>query len=238
MLPSRIETVLFDAGGTLVTLDYAFIADLGRRHGLALEEAALPAAEGLARVMLDRAIRDAREDPGSDGARRPRYFATMLAALGLAGARLEGLLEELERAHRQANLWRRPQPGALETLRALAGRGVRLAVVSNADGRVEAVLRRLGLAAHLELIVDSHHEGVEKPDPEIFRRALSRLGVGPERAVYVGDIYAIDALGARAAGLAPIILDSTGSFGELDCAKIAALGELLDSVAAPQRGEP
>ena len=88
-----------------------------------------------------------------------------------------------------------PLEQAAETLQGLRARGLRTAVVSNADGRVEALLRAAGLGAHLELVVDSHYEGIEKPDPEIFRRALARMGVRAERAVYVGDIYSIDVVG-------------------------------------------
>jgi putative hydrolase of the HAD superfamily len=105
---------------------------------------------------------------------------------------------------------------------------LRTAVVSNADGRVEALLSTAGLRPHLEFVLDSHYEGVEKPDPEIFRRALARLGVPGERALYVGDIYAIDVVGARAAGLAPVLIDSVGAYGEVDCPRIERLSDLLD----------
>jgi putative hydrolase of the HAD superfamily len=100
-------------------------------------------------------------------------------------------------------------------------------VVSNADGRVAHILETTGLAPHLDVIVDSQLEGVEKPDPEIFRRALARLAVAPERAAYVGDIYSIDAVGARAAGLRPLVIDTTRTYDGLDCPTIAALEELL-----------
>jgi putative hydrolase of the HAD superfamily len=129
-----------------------------------------------------------------------------------------------------SNLWRVPFAQAAETLAGLRARGLRTAVVSNADGRVEALLRGAGLGPHLELVVDSHFEGVEKPDPEIFHRALSRLGVRAERAIYVGDIYAIDVLGARAAGLAPVLIDAVGAYPDVDCPRIESLSELLDRI--------
>jgi putative hydrolase of the HAD superfamily len=68
---------------------------------------------------------------------------------------------------------------------------------------------------------------VEKPDPEIFERALRRLDLPAQRVVYIGDIYSIDAVGARAAGLSPVIIDPTGSYGALDCPTITDLRELL-----------
>ena len=116
----------------------------------------------------------------------------------------------------------------MRTLEALRARGLETAVVSNADGRVASILANLGLVPHLTLIVDSQLEGVEKPDPAIFHLALSRLGVEAVRAAYVGDIYSIDVLGARAAGLTPVLLDATGGYPDVDCATIASIYELVE----------
>jgi putative hydrolase of the HAD superfamily len=230
--------VLFDAGGTLVTLDYPFIADLVRRRGFAVELDALPRADGQARLAIDRAAEAGAGPAGTDETRRPAYFSSLLRAAGVEGAGVAGLADEIERAHVERNLWRLPQPGALDALRGLRSRGVRTAVVSNSDGRIGEVLAATGMAPHLELVVDSHYEGVEKPDPEIFRRALARLGVGAERCAYVGDIYSIDVLGARGAGLEPVIIDPTGAYGPLDCAVIAGLGELLEALGDGGRRAP
>jgi putative hydrolase of the HAD superfamily len=151
----------------------------------------------------------------------------VLEASGVAREWLGPIAADAAAEHARANLWRVALPGAAETLAALRAQGFRTGVISNADGRIAQLLDAAGLAPHLEAILDSHVEGVEKPDPEIFRRALERLGVSAPRAVYVGDIYAIDALGARAAGMVPIVIDETGGYGELDCPRIAALAELL-----------
>jgi len=140
------------------------------------------------------------------------------------------ILAALEAENLASNLWRVPLEQAAETLQGLRARGLRTAVVSNADGRAEALLDAAGLGAHLELVVDSHYEGIEKPDPEIFHRALSRMGVRAERAVYVGDIYAIDVVGARAAGLAPVLIDAVGAYPDVDCPRIERLAELLDRI--------
>jgi len=118
----------------------------------------------------------------------------------------------------------------VETLCRLQERGLKTAVVSNGDGRIRERLVSLGIAEHVAFVLDSYEEGVEKPHPEIFRRALVRLGVVPERAAYIGDIYSIDAVGARAAGLRPILMDPTGGYGEIDCQTIAELAELVDAL--------
>lgn len=92
-------------------------------------------------------------------------------------------------------------PGAVETVQALAARGLALAVVTNWDYGAREQLRRHGLEPHLQEVVVSAEIGARKPDPEPFRVALQSLGVPPERAVHVGD-HESDERGAAAAGLA------------------------------------
>ncbi len=136
-----------------------------------------------------------------DAERIPLYLDTLLAGLGLAepGARRRAA-GEIAAEHRRANLWSKRAEGSVETLDALRRRGYRIAVVSNADGRVRGLLEAAGLAPHLEFVVDSAEVGVEKPDPRIFHAATERLGLPPAACAYVGDIYEIDVVGAERAG--------------------------------------
>jgi HAD superfamily hydrolase (TIGR01509 family) len=90
--------------------------------------------------------------------------------------------------------------GATDACRALAEAGLRLAVVSNWDVGLHDQLARLGLTAIIDEVVTSAEAGAPKPDPAVFRLALSRLDVTPSRAVHVGDASA-DEEGARAAGV-------------------------------------
>jgi putative hydrolase of the HAD superfamily len=91
-------------------------------------------------------------------------------------------------------------PGAREALARLRGLGLELAVVGNWDRRLAEHLERLGIAPFFRAIVTSAEAGAAKPDPRPFVVALERLGVGPDRALHVGDSPA-DEDGARAAGL-------------------------------------
>ena len=222
-----VDVVLFDAGGTLIRLDYAFMRACAERRNHAVTDLALARGEALVRREIDR--RAARTDGprDRDADRVAMYFGGVLEGAGVARAAAAAAAVELAQEHARANLWRVAMPGAADALAALRSRGFRVGVVSNADGRVAALLEAAGLARHLETIVDSHLEGVEKPDPEIFRRALARLGVPAERTVYVGDIHSIDVLGARAAGLSAILIDETGGYADVACPRIAALAELL-----------
>jgi putative hydrolase of the HAD superfamily len=230
VLPSQLDAVLFDAGGTLVRLDFACIAKIVRAHGVEVSESALRRAESASRRAIDAHARGTSSLTGTDATRREGYFSNLLHAADVAAEHVPAILAALDAENLATGLWRVPLEQAAETLQGLRARGLRTAVVSNADGRVEALLHAAGLRVHLELVVDSHYEGIEKPDPEIFRRALDRMGVRAERAIYVGDIYAIDVVGARAAGLAPVLIDSVGAYPDVDCPRIGGLAELLDRI--------
>ncbi len=218
--------MLFDLGGVLLRLDYEAIAARAARRGVQLRAPALARAEAAARRAIDAHAERLGSVRGTDATRVPDYFDDLLAAAGVAESVRAELVPELRADHSDANLWRVPTPGAQQTLAVLRRAGLRTGVVSNADGRAAALLEAAGLARSLELIVDSHLEGVEKPDPEIFRRALARLDVPADRTVFVGDIWSIDVEGSRAAGLRPILMDATGGYADAACERIRGLEEL------------
>jgi HAD superfamily hydrolase (TIGR01549 family) len=218
-----IKAVLFDAGNTLVWLDHPFLVELLREHGYEVTEDRILEAEYGAKLLLDQMV---REGKGTDQTRGPIYFGEVFRQLGIRDEQFAPLAQRLWRRHAERNLWSRVRDETLETLERLRADGYRLGVISNADGRVEALLERLGLRAPFEIVIDSHVVGMEKPDPRIFRLALDRLGLEPEEAVYVGDVYEIDVVGARGAGLRPFLIDPLGRFHEMDCERIRGIGEL------------
>lgn len=103
--------------------------------------------------------------------------------------------------------WFRPFEDVVPALEALQGLGYRLVVLSNWDLSLEPVLRAHGLRDYFDAAVASLLEGVEKPEPELFRIALARVGVPPGEAVHVGDSPIDDLMGARSAGLRAILVD-------------------------------
>jgi HAD superfamily hydrolase (TIGR01509 family) len=117
---------------------------------------------------------------------------------------------------------------ALEQFRRL---GLRLAVVSNSNGTLRAMLNELGLAGHLETIVDSQEEGVEKPDPALFRIALERSGARADQTLHVGDIYQVDVIGARAAGLQAVLLDPLDLYVDHICPRVRSLSMLVQRLS-------
>jgi putative hydrolase of the HAD superfamily len=82
----------------------------------------------------------------------------------------------------------------------------RLGVISNFYGNVAALCREASLADSLDVIVDSAEVGVSKPDPDIFRIALTKIGVAPDRAIFVGDSLERDIAPAHRLGMKTIWL--------------------------------
>jgi putative hydrolase of the HAD superfamily len=113
--------------------------------------------------------------------------------------------EELTAAHYQAFARHvTPDPDMAEVLDALAPR-YRLGLITNGSSEGQhAKLDRLGIRTRFSAVVVSGDVGIHKPDPRIFEMCLSALGVAPARAVYVGDHYENDVLGARGAGMRAI----------------------------------
>ncbi|MFQ5988416.1 MAG: HAD family hydrolase [Candidatus Methylomirabilales bacterium] len=221
-----LRAVFFDAGNTILSLDYAVIVDTLNRQGFPSDREEVWRAECRARVKLDPFLAEVkvRETPEVFA----RYVRHICEEMGIPwGDKAEGLLEELREINRHSNLWRGgAMPGAREVLGDLSQNGYRLGVISNADGRLEALLDEAGLAEYLTVIADSRVVGFEKPDPRIFHWALEKTAVAPDEAVYVGDFYSLDVVGARRVGLDAILLDPLGAWPLLDCTKAKDLFEV------------
>jgi HAD superfamily hydrolase (TIGR01509 family) len=149
-----------------------------------------------------------------------------MSAAGIGEAEIGDCALRFGAIHKEATLWRVVRPGTFEALEAFKSAGYKLAIVSNAEGQVEADAKRFGLAKYFDVIIDSHIVGVAKPDPRIFRIALERLGVGPDEARFAGDIYSIDVEGARAAGIEARLVDQHQRYSWVEHEKIRHVVEL------------
>ncbi len=94
-----------------------------------------------------------------------------------------------------------------ETLRALRNSGYSISVISNYNGTMPILLKKVGVDIYLDKVYDSGLVGFEKPDPRIFERALKELSIEPQNSIFIGDMFYIDVLGANRAGIAAIHLD-------------------------------
>ncbi|MCL4459278.1 MAG: HAD-IA family hydrolase [Chloroflexi bacterium] len=117
---------------------------------------------------------------------------------------------------------------AIPVIQSLRSRGLRLAVVSNnSEQRLAELARQFALTPYLELIVSSEIVGVGKPDGRIFQYALDQLGISADCVLHLGDSYEADVIGARAVGIAPVLIDRRHCYSEVDCPHLDNLADLI-----------
>jgi putative hydrolase of the HAD superfamily len=220
----EIEIVFFDAGGTLLhpcAQDVGEVyAEVGSRFGVAAGaedllssfRRRLPRAQGNSGEVQDRAWwRSIVEETYAPFGPVPR---------------LEELFDALYDHFARADAWRLFS-GVRETIQVLLDRGYRTGLISNWDDRLPGLLEGLDVAGNLEPQIVSALVGAEKPDPRIYREALRRAGVEPERALMVGDDPEADFAGARAVGMHAVLLDREAKASG-NGPRIERLIELLD----------
>jgi putative hydrolase of the HAD superfamily len=223
-----MDAIILDVGGVLL-VPHADVVSLALEPitNVRLDERAAEHAHYVGVHAMDAA----EDEPGA----RRAYLEKYADAIGIdAKHRPEALRSMAELwGGSTLDLWRQRVSGSGEGLRRLAQTGLKLGIVSNADGTIEEQLRRNeicqlgeGLGVPVLAIVDSHVVGVAKPAAEIFRHALDPLGVAPERAIYVGDTVRYDVSGARAAGLHPVHFDPYGLCGQQDHPHVRALSDV------------
>lgn len=217
------RAVLLDAGNTLVFVDRSRVFDIYREVGVEPDEARFVAAELTARLHLSRRVEEGHT--GTEPHVWREYFESLFRLSGVPEAGVDEVGRRLKEEHAREHLWSHVEPETPGALDELLEAGFRLGVISNADGRIEALLEEVGLRDRVEFVVDSHVVGFEKPDPRIFLEGTRRLGLEPRECLYVGDLYPVDVVGARGAGMDAVLLDPSGRI-ERPVDRLAAVGEL------------
>ena len=234
-LPLPIETLFLDAGGVLCHPSWTRVSAALADQGVTVSADRLAAAEPFAKRDIDHA----RVVGATDDARRGwLYFDRVLQHAGIAVSEAtDAALALMREYHRQHNLWEHVPADVTPTLQRFRALGLRLVVVSNANGRLRHLFDRLELTPFFDVVLDSHEWGVEKPDPRLFQIALEQAGADAAATAHVGDLFHIDVAGARAAGLREgILLDSAGLYGGVDCRRIRTLDELASAI--PPKARP
>jgi len=215
---AHITTVFFDLGGTLVDeQDIAGWVEEATKLGVDLPPDDL--AHAYSEVLRE-----------TDRSPRPTFLEFWELVLS-RGSQRPVARATVERFSESYYARERPMPlfsDARRCLEDLRDQGRRMGVISNSRGEdhVREILIRRGIAEFFETVVSSGTEGVSKPDPEIFRRALARMKVGPEESFYVGDLAYTDAKAAAAVGMQSVWLHRSGTgFGD-DPPEITSLLEV------------
>lgn len=235
-----LEAVLFDAGLTLIqsaTPAAAVAGPVLGAHDIAFVAADLAQAMDRAEEYLE-ATWHRGDWWGAESTVRALFVAAyrhVLPAVPAVGADTglaTRLAEAIYDSYQDTRHWGL-YPDVLPTLRQLRLAGLHMGIVSDWGHGLEAIVIELELQGFLEFLVVSSRVGLSKPDPAVFELALGRIGVAPERAVYVGDTYVKDVLGARAAGLTPVLLDRSGRAPAPDCLVVTTLADLPHLLGVP-----
>ena len=229
-----IEAVLVDVGGVLVLPDQDRMAGAFERAGVRVDRDRLDRAHYAGVAALTEFNEGDREVWAAYNRAYARSCDTPADAL-------DDVVEHLLNEFATGEVWSRTVHGSVDALRRLGALGVRLAIVSNADGNAEQRLADdavcqvgPGRGATVEAIFDSTVVGVAKPDPRIFEMALDALAVPAAHAIHVGDTPGADVDGARAAGVRPVLVDPYHFHSDLDVERVSSLVDVVELVRTRQ----
>ena len=216
---SKLKVIFFDVGNTLL------FPNRDRIHAPLAERGFMPDAD----LLRDLECRTKNQFDGmvtnngnADHSFWWMFYSQLLSDIGLKD---DAIRDQLVASIRNSGNWDLIRPGTAEQLREI-GERYQIAVISNADGKIEDVLRRRGIAHCFRTITDSGLVGYEKPHPEIFRHALKSMNAAPEESLYVGDVYSVDYLGATGAGMQALLMDVPGAYRDKGVPRVESLEEL------------
>jgi HAD superfamily hydrolase (TIGR01509 family) len=212
------QVVFFDVGNTLLFPDWQRILAPLAARGITPDIEQLRAVERQTKRKFDDRANQGRVDLSFWRI----YFSDLLASLQINDP---DLAETMTIAIRHSASWNQLRPGTRQTLQSI-GQSHRIGVISNADGKIKDVLASCGIADCFLTITDSGLVGHEKPDPAIFAAALREMDAKPEDALYVGDVYCVDYLGATNSGMQAVLFDVSGAYRESGLPRVESLEEL------------
>ena len=216
-----IRAVFFDLDGTLYDRDLALCRMAQEQHAMYKDELGVDEATFVSKLLA----LDAHGQP-----RPSRFYHRFAEALGLN----ESLVERLESSFREIFPRHcKPPEDCLPTLQSLKSSGMKLAIITN--GPVSWQMRKIqlcGVDPFFDSILISEAEGIAKPNPQIFMRALDRCGVQANETIFVGDYPEYDIAGALSAGLLPVWKQKPYWTVAPEIDRIEELREILPLVSA------
>jgi putative hydrolase of the HAD superfamily len=234
----RFDAVFFDVGNTLIRPEPSVAAvcaeilhDAGHDRTLAEIDPLLPAVD---EYYEDRYRADDSFWASDDGAADVwlGMYTLLCRRLRIPEAEALVLAGRVYDAFGSPGRWS-PFPDVVPAFERLVAAGVKVGVISNWDSRLASILDGLGMGRFVDTVVCSAVEGLHKPDPRIFEVACSRTGVRPGRSAHIGDHVYSDVVGARSAGMTPVLIDRHGAVARRGSAVacIDTLDELEDALS-------
>ncbi len=226
-MTEEIDAILFDAGGTLIEFRphrAELFSEILRANGLEVDAQTVNRAMVKADGHFDGefALLDGKDEAWF----WEKYDAFVAQEVGFRGdmSKLEkDLSSRFDKVVPEVDSWV-AYPDAKPTLEGLRRRDFRLGLVSNATDLARKVLDNLDLSRYFEFMVLSDEVGIRKPSPEIFRIALKSARTRPNRALYVGDKFSVDIVGASRAGMHAVLLDREDTYPRAECIRARDLG--------------
>jgi putative hydrolase of the HAD superfamily len=219
----NLRFVFFDVGSTLLFANRERMLEPLYARGIRPSEADLRAMECRVKNEFDDAMgHGGKPDHGF----WDMFYTRLFGELHL---RDEDLRRRLIANTRASMNWNQKRPGTREALERIGAR-YRLAVISNADGRIAELLSGCGIADCFQTITDSGVVGQEKPHPLIFETALRATQAKAEESLYVGDVYSVDFVGATQAGMQAVLFDACGAYRDKGLPRVESLEELVGMI--------
>jgi len=214
---AKCRFIFFDVGNTLLFPNRArMLAPLPEDRHPSLE--AWQALERRTKHEFDQGLLEGKVDQSFWWT----FHTYLLQGLNALDNGLRNTL--VENTQNSAN-WDQILPGTHEALERFR-KQYAIAVISNADGKIDAVLRRCGIVDCFQSITDSGHVGHEKPHLAIFEAALREMKADATESLYVGDVYSVDYVGARQAGMQAVLFDVAGAYREHEVPRVESLSGL------------
>ena len=229
----HIQAVFFDAGGTLFETRGSvgeIYGNAAQRYGIETDPTNLQAAF-IRHFRLQPPLAFPRGTPQAELHRLEKEWWRRLVQNVFtehgAFPHFTEFFDDLYEYFRRKEAWQL-FPETVPTLAALKARGLRLAVISNFDSRLDDLLRAFELAQYFEAIHISSRAGAAKPETAIFHAALSHSEIKAAHAIHVGDSLREDALGATTAGLHGVLLDRHQEVNDNSVTRIVHLAQLIE----------
>jgi HAD superfamily hydrolase (TIGR01509 family) len=212
------KAIFFDVGNTLLFPNRDVILEPLREHAAEPSLALWHSIERRTKKQFDAEMEGGHADHGF----WYLFYTNLLKEMDIDD---NSLRDKLVEATRISANWGNIRPGTRESLDRIA-KQYRIAVISNADGKISPLLECNGICDCFLTIVDSGIVGYEKPHPAIFEAALRAMNTSAEETLYVGDVHCVDYVGATRAGMQAILFDVCGAYRDSGLPRVESLDGL------------
>jgi len=227
----KIKAVLFDLYGTLAGFEpsrFLIQSQVVKKYNLFLTQQGVSKGYFLADKFM--AEQNAVKPVRSMNQIEKEMFFARYEQLVLSGDALDvnlDLCKKIFKELQQVSYSMVLYPDVIDSLIKLKSLNFKLGLISNMDKLGSELLNEFKLSEYMDICVTSKEANVEKPDPQIFNLALSKLNIKPEEAIYVGDQILSDVEGASNSGMTPVLMDRENSHVNYENLKVTNLEDFI-----------